>query len=417
MPKVVKASALAIKGLKPTTVEEDWRIEGHRGLYVRVYPSGHKSYFYRTCQDGKMNRLTLSAISLADATAEWASLRKREFQGGEDIVAATRSAKANAQKKRIKERSEPTIEVLAARYIAEHAKPKKRSWLQDEQRLARYVVPRWGSIKAIDISRADVQVLVAGLALKTPTLANRVLALVRKLFSFAVDSGVLTTHPCLRMTAPAAEKARKRTLNEREMKVFWRVTERRIWQRVIAPSLSTILRLQLLTGCRHAEIRGARWSELNLPRNEWLIPGERTKNKLDHLVPLTPLMTDMISTLSASPGNAFLFPWLGREGHVRADTLDRAVRDVCALLVRIDIEAFRPHDLRRTTETGLARLGIHRELRDRVLNHKDNSVSGKHYNAHDYKTEKRQALMQWEQELRSVVGLPPLRSKSAKDDA
>jgi hypothetical protein len=40
-----------------------------------------------------------------------------------------------------------------------------------------------------------------------------------------------------------------------------------------------------------------------------------------------------------------------------------------------------------------------------VLNHRDTSVSGKHYNAYDYKAEKRDALVKWENEIRRLVGL------------
>src|SRR5690606_37723816 len=53
---------------------------------------------------------------------------------------------------------------------------------------------------------------------------------------------------------------------------------------------------------------------------------------------------------------------------------------------------FTPHDLRRTAETLMASAGVAKEHRDRVLNHVDNSVGGKHYNKHDYKPEKLAAM-------------------------
>ena len=62
-----------------------------------------------------------------------------------------------------------------------------------------------------------------------------------------------------------------------------------------------------------------------------------------------------------------------------------------------------PHDLRRTVETGLARLKIGREIRDRILNHKDRSVSGIHYNKYDYLSDKRAALEKWAREVRRIA--------------
>jgi len=391
--------------LKPEDDAYDARVEGHRGLNVRVFPSGHKSFVYRSGQDRKMSRLTLKAQSLAEATAEWADLKRRKFQAGEDIASTIKKSKAEAQKKRVKARSEPTIEVLAGRYIAEYARPKKRSWLQDEQRLNRLVIPLWGKMKAADITRADVQALVKELAINTPTLANRVLALVRKMFSFAVDVGALSVHPCLRMSAPAAEQPRLRVLDEKEMRFLWRCTSGGVWKRIVPDSIASILRLQLLTGCRHKEVRGARRGEFDMGKMEWLIPRERVKNNRDHLVPLTPLMIGCLGDQKVGKRNEVLFPWPGEEGHVRADTLDRAMREACRRVKRIGIPAFRPHDLRRTTETGMARLGVSLELRNRVMNHKDMSVSGLRYNTHDYIPEKRAALTLWEREVRRILGL------------
>jgi len=59
------------------------------------------------------------------------------------------------------------------------------------------------------------------------------------------------------------------------------------------------------------------------------------------------------------------------------------------------IPRFSPHDLRRTVDTGLARLGVPEDVQKRVLNHAPQGVTAKHYNRHGYETEKRLALEQW----------------------
>ena len=63
------------------------------------------------------------------------------------------------------------------------------------------------------------------------------------------------------------------------------------------------------------------------------------------------------------------------------------------------------HDLRRTVGTNLARLGVSKDMRARLLNHVDGarSVTDAVYNQHEFWAEKRAALMLWENELRRIV--------------
>lgn len=63
------------------------------------------------------------------------------------------------------------------------------------------------------------------------------------------------------------------------------------------------------------------------------------------------------------------------------------------------------HDLRRTVRTNLARLGVSKDIRARLLNHVDGarSVTDAVYNQHEFWVEKRTALELWEAELCRVV--------------
>ena len=69
------------------------------------------------------------------------------------------------------------------------------------------------------------------------------------------------------------------------------------------------------------------------------------------------------------------------------------------------------HDFRRTVGTNLARLGVSKDMRARLLNYDDGarSVTDAVYNQHELWAEKRAALMLWEVELRRIIarcGLP-----------
>jgi integrase len=106
-----------------------------------------------------------------------------------------------------------------------------------------------------------------------------------------------------------------------------------------------------------------------------------------------------------------------RSAHITQNSLSRALRGVCRRLKRIGVSPFTPHDLRRSVETGMAMAKVGKEHRDRVLNHIDNSVGGRHYNKHEYLEEKRSALLAWRDKLRSALSeaasvVVPLRRQS-----
>jgi integrase len=184
------------------------------------------------------------------------------------------------------------------------------------------------------------------------------------------------------------------------------------------------LRLILLTGVRVSEAAGLARSQLEcLDTPElalWAIPGARTKrhrlNKPapDHVVPLSPLARETVLELLAmiEPGEEWLFPTRSkrRKGHMRGNSLTQAMDFFSDRLAGNDdtiltwqAERPTPHDLRRTVETRLAGLGVPEETRDRCLNHVASGTGAKHYNRHDYLSEKREAFTRWSNVLSSIM--------------
>lgn len=388
----VKATALAVSRLKPGAVKYEVSIEGHPGLVLRVWPSGERTFLYRHRQDGHLRRIALQADSLSEAIAEWGRER-RDARQGVDVASRRSKVKQQTRLDRIDERRHPTLAEFAGRYIEEYARRHKRSWQADQRMLSRLVVPDLGTLKLKDVRRADVHSLIHRIARKTPIQANRVLAVTRKLFSFAMDAGVIETHPCLRMTAPSAEMQRDRVLNDDEIRAIWSAAPE-----VLHPTVRDALRLQLLTACRISEVVGSDSSEFELESRLWTIPGSRTKNKRDHVLPLTDSALAVVRERAVSGS---LFPWPTSNGRVPADVVSHHIISAVAAL---KMQHFTSHDLRRTVATRLSQLGIGRETRERVLNHKDLTVMGKHYDKYDGLREKRDALASWEAQLLGIVG-------------
>jgi hypothetical protein len=63
------------------------------------------------------------------------------------------------------------------------------------------------------------------------------------------------------------------------------------------------------------------------------------------------------------------------------------------------------HDLRRTTASGLQRVGTRLEVSESVLNHASGSITGVAavYHRHDFASEKRAALASWAARVEALV--------------
>jgi hypothetical protein len=166
--KPVKANKLAIEALPARRDKYEVSVVGHRGLIVRVWPSGERTFVYRHRQNGQLRRLALKATSLLSAAvAEWAGER-RDAHAGVDVVSRRHDDRNQKKLKRVTDRRDPTVVDLIERYVDEHAKPHKRSWSADESLLNRFVSKDLGSLKAKTIKRADVHSLVHKVAHKHP---------------------------------------------------------------------------------------------------------------------------------------------------------------------------------------------------------------------------------------------------------
>ncbi|GAB2504308.1 tyrosine-type recombinase/integrase [Arenimonas alkanexedens] len=412
-----------------------------RGLAVRITRTGARSFLFCYSFDGQerrmslglwappvSNRLGTAATRKPGGSLEWARQEVARLrlmvQAGHDPMEQKQSARAVRDAARQQAAKEINVASLGARYIAEWAKPRKRSWQEDERRLNAYVVPAWGSRKVKDITRADVSALVSPVATgdnARPAEAGARLALVRKLFSFALDQGIIDAHPCLRMKSPGGKPApRTRALTTaRELRILWRITEpgsvwtnepangRRLYKirdRRFTQVQADALRLVLLTGARASEVTDLPWVEIDLDAATWVLPPARSKNKRMNLVPLVPAAVAMLRRRRDECPGEYVFPAI-RRPHLTDADLSRPLKGVCSRLAAfgVSMAPFTPHDLRRTVETGMAAARVPKEYRDRVLNHVDGSVGGMHYNMHDYEDEKRGALEAWSRRLEAML--------------
>jgi integrase len=299
--------------------------------------------------------------------------------------------------------------------MEKHAKRKKKSWAADQSYLDRFVVPAWGDMLAEEVTRRMVIDLLDGIAVATPTTANRVLAVTRKVFNFALSRDLIPFSPCHQVGAPGEEAQRDRVLSWDEIRTLWRGVsnlrparepyDKDKWT-PISEGTALALKLQLVTAQRIGEVVGAPWAEIDLAGGWWTIDGARSKNGLPHRVPLSTLAVALLTRARLiGKGSAYVFPARPQEGRQEGPivygVVDYALRRTRAHLA---MERFTPHDLRRTAASRMTGAGISRLVVGKILNHAERGVTAV-YDRHSYDAEKQAALNSWAALLATEISL------------
>lgn len=343
------------------------------------------------------------AVTLKDARKACDAARARVAVGC-DPSAERIDARAQIKREREEQAALLTVARLADDYIERHAKPNKRTWPRDAAMLQKDVLPLWGTRKAEDITRRDINQLLDSIKDRgAPIRANRVLSLVRKMFNFGMQRGELPGNPCIGVGKPAPEHARERILTDDEARRLWLALDTGTFKATEPVALA--VKLQLLTAARVGEVTGARWSEIDLRAQWWEIPAERMKNKRNHRVWLTAAAVATLEQLKAIQteqglSSDFVFVSPVGEKPIVTTAVNKAIaRNADSL----NIATFSPHDLRRTVATRLAEAGVLPHIVGKVLSHSDSTVTGRHYDKFSYDFEKRTALETWAERLREIV--------------
>ena len=403
--------------------EVEYRIVGHPGLVLVVQAPRQDGastkvwrYTYSKTVNGRRTTRkrkigVYPVTTLARAIRVAAEIRA-EVVAGVDVVLVERQAE------RDHERSELTFADLAERYFEARRADALKSLAEVERAILRDALPVIGHLAPSSIKRQDIEACLAPLAdAGRLAMARHLLTYLRGIYNyslevrpqFAEDFGI-EHNPCDRVGrstrgsagAYGKPQVKDRALDDHEIAAFLTVIDADSHGTSI--TVRAIWRTLLLTGQRSSEVREMPIGELRLDGEMpiWRLPATRTKNQRPHSVPLSASAIEILreqigrrrsGSVFQSPGN----PKQPVEERAPGRALERLFdRDHLA------VDRFTVHDLRRTVETGMARLGIGREIRDRVLNHVDGSVGGKSYNRHDFEVEKREALERWADHVASL---------------
>jgi integrase len=345
-----KVSKRAVDSIKARATDQFlWDAE-LKGFGLKVTPAGNKIYILQYRCGGRgtpTKRLTLG--SHGELTPEQARTEAKRLAG----IIATGGDPASARA------AGPTVSGLANRFLTEHVETKTKPRTNAEYRrlIEKAVLPTIGRRRVRDIARADISRLHHELR-ETPYAANRVLALLSKMFALAEKWGERPdgSNPC-RHIEKYRERKRERILSVDEFG--------RLGDGLAASGRSVFvvaaIKLLIFTGARLSEILGLRWEWIDVERGEARLPDSKTGAKTLHLPP--PALA-VLGGLPRIDGNPHVIV-----GNISGAALVNLEKPWRVIRKAAGLEDVRLHDLRHAFAAVAASSGMGLPIIGKMLGH------------------------------------------------
>ena len=350
--KLTKSNVEAVEPGDRDIILRDTEI---KGFLCKITPRGKRVYmlYYRT-REGQERRPMIGIhgeVTSAQARTIAQNWKAFVAQGGDP--SADKQARREA----------PTMVDLCRRYRADYAQGHKKasSFRNDMQMIGRFIAPALGSRKVAAVTADDIGRLHNSLR-ETPYQANRVLALLSKMFSLAEVWEIRPngSNPTQHIQKFPEDK-RERYLTEDELGRLGEALSEAEQNGVEKPQAIAAIRLLLFTGCRLNEILRLRWEDIDWERGLLFLRDAKTGAQYRpvgmaamHYLGSLPWRDDVEWVI---PGRDPSKPWknLGK--------FWRRIRE------RVGLEDIRIHDLRHTHASMAAGMGLSLPMIGRLLGH------------------------------------------------
>jgi integrase len=419
------------------------------GFGLRIAAGGARTYFVMKRLDGKLVRRTVGKHPALHVT------RDDPLAAGEywPELARTRAQRMLADLARGVDPAVPlrptktptTFGEVAEAYFKD---PSKRGGgsLRSRSELERKVrvdLATWKDRPIAELARADVRAAINAKHATSPVSANRLLALVRRIFRWAVREELISANPAMDIDPPAQEEERDRVLSPSELARVWGGAEE------MGYPYGPIVHLLILTAQRRSEVAGLERREVE--GNAWRLPDVRAKRGKGHLIPLSPRAVAILQVLPKVGDGPLLFTtgkraakkgekvdpkaapapvsgwsrmkdrldWIiARKAARAADESGLGEDDGAAvaperkreLLAKYGLAEWTLHDLRRSVATHLRDGDVMGESRadrltvSKILNHAEGGMT-RLYDRYSSDPEKRAALEAWSGVVDRFCGL------------
>lgn len=355
-------------------------------LAVRLRPSG-RTYVVIVWDRERRKKMARTLGKCSALTPEQARTQARAVVGrmadGEDI-------------RRVRDES-LTVRQLLVEWHAEKSKTKRTA---DELRdKALQYLGALADRPAGEISREDIGRIHHTIATKArkrvfkrvggevvpveigepglPATADKWRATLAAVFTWAQGKGLVQANPCegIQHAFDAKQAARTNYLRGDALLAFWRALSADA-----DADTRDALKLLLFTGQRRGNVLAMRWADVDLRAAVWSLGAKQTKQAKAQTTPLVAQALAILKDRHADAATPWVFPAVrkGRDGEIGPMSETR-LRDAWARICKAaGIEDLRPHDLRHTSGSWLARLGVNEAVRQKALGHQTSAMAARY---------------------------------------
>ena len=361
--RAIELGALAVSRLREPGMHA---VGGVSGLYLQVAPGATRSWILRVTVGTKRREMGLGPfpeVTLAMARDKARTARATIEAGQDPILQRERAASALRAEQATAMTFDKAAELMIEAKGDEWRNPKHRA--QWTTTLATYASPVIGRLLVADVTHTHILAILQPIWKDKTETASRVRGRMEQVLDWARVRGYRKGENPARWRGhldkllPAPGKVSKvehhTALPIDSMPGF--MSDLRTRKGTAARALEFLV----LTAARSGEVRGARWSEIDLAASTWTVPAERMKAGKEHRVPLSPQALELLKTLERIEGNDLVFP--APRGGVLSDmTLTAVTR-------RMELDAV-PHGMRSTFRDWAAeRTDFPRDVAEMALAH------------------------------------------------
>jgi integrase len=362
----------AVETAKPK--DKPYKLADEKGLYLYVSKAGGKSWRANFREAGKQQTRTYGrypSMTLADA--------RKAHQAAKEAPEA------------VAEPTGPTFEAVAKEWLLTHlpglSNPKHKSQVQGT--LENYAYKQLGPRPIKQIEREELVKAVKAIGGGKVETAHRVAGRITAVFNYAQDAGILKIHPAHNLTRVLEARKVKRPMASVQPEEAGELL------RAVQGYTDTVTRLGLLllahTFVRVGELRLMRWSELKEGGAVWVVPEERMKLRLPHVVPLSKPAQTILATLREMTDAELVLDSPANPGHPLSENT------LLFALYRLGYRGkMTAHGFRALASTVLnEQSGFPHDVIERQLAHKETDAVRAAYNRAEYLPQRRELMAWW----------------------
>jgi len=379
MKRLLSARALA-------ALSEPGRYAVGHGAYLQISQWKTRSWIFRYVRNGKARHVGMGSadyVTLSDAR-ERAIEYRRMLARGEDPLEAKRAGvrAASAATERAKTFKWCALEFIKQREKEWRGNASRRQWIGS---LEQHAFPKIGDLLVSDVDVAHVLQVLDPLRDRLVT-ARRVKNRLELILDWAAERELRERdNPAKRKLLPRRKKHQVVNLPGlpyTALPAFMSELSQR------SEMSARALEFEILTAARPSEVRGARWSEINLAEAVWVVPGERMKADRKHRVPLSGRAVELLANLPRE--GEYVFPGRFPRSKLNPHVLLRVLR-------RMGHPGISAHATARASfkTWGYERTNFPRELIEATLAHIIGDEAEESYLRGDALARRRQLMEAW----------------------